>query len=155
MVKEKKDYVDLIFIFKHKGKYLTNICSNDGSSNAYNRIIEYIFESEEEWGDKRFDFAIDDYDIMDKLEYLSHKDLEFEAKNREKLSFKFKPDSKISVSSILLRYEEEEEVQEKLIKYYSKGLNLDIDVIFNKKGKYTLSLYFKDLSLNNKEYSII
>ena len=43
---------------------------------------------------------MDDYDIIDKLklESISHKDIEFKAKNREKFSFKFKPDSKIYLS---------------------------------------------------------
>ena len=91
LVKEKKDYVDLIYIFKHKGKYSTSIFANDGSTNTYDNVIEYNFESLDEWGNKRFDFSFDDYDFMDKLhlESLSHKDLKFKAKNREKLTFNF------------------------------------------------------------------
>ena len=148
--KEKKDYVDLIFIFKHKGKYLTNIWANDGSSDSYNLIAQYTFESENEWGDKIFDFNMDDYDIMEKLnlESMSHKDIEFKAKNREKFSFKFKPNSNFSLYIISLTFDDEKEEQENVIKYYWNDLNLDIDVIFNKKGKYSLYLNFKDLFLN-------
>ena len=85
LVKEKKDYVDVIFIFKHKGKFAAEIGVGDGKKkhSVYSTVVKYNFESLEEWGDKRFDFTMDDYDIINKLqlESLSHTDFEFEAKN--------------------------------------------------------------------------
>ena len=155
LVKQKQDYVDLIYIFKHKGKYSTEIFANEGNKNTYNGCAEYNFESLEEWGNKRFDFSIDDYDIMDKLnlESMSHKDLEFKAKNREKLSFKFKSDAKIKISSIDLKLEKEDKEIKKVTKYYMGNNNLDIDVIFNKKGKYILNIYYYNLSPDKKNNS--
>ena len=93
----------------HKGKYSTRIFANDGSVDTYSMIVEYNFESLEEWGNKRFDFSFDDYDFMDKLqlESLSHKNLEFKAKNREKLIFKFNPDSKIKIKDVELQLDDE------------------------------------------------
>ena len=151
LVKDKTDYVDLIFIFKHKGKYSTMIYANDGNANIYHMVVEYNFESLEEWGDKRFDFSMDDYDIIDKLklESLSHKNFEFTAKNIEKLFFKFKPDSKIAIRSIDLKLENENDRIKNVTKYYMKDKNLDVEVIFNKKGKYKLSINYFDLNSNN------
>ena len=100
---------------------------------------------------------MDDYDIINKLklESISHKDIEFKAKNREKISFKFKPDSKIYLSAVFLSSDNEDDTQEDVTKHYKDGLKLDIDVIFNKKGKYELRLFFKDLSVNNEEIELI
>ena len=92
---------------------------------------------------------MDDYDIKEKLnlEYLSHKDLEFKAKNRETLSFKFKPDSQFYLFGIELYYDEYSK-EEKTVKYFMKDKNnLDIDLILNKKGKYKLIIYYYDLPL--------
>ena len=99
MKKENIDYVDLILIFKYKGKYSANIYANDGTNGKYHMVVKYFFNSKEDWKNEVFDFSMYDYDIMDKLklEYLSHKDLEFKAKNRETLSFKFKSDSQFSL----------------------------------------------------------
>ena len=152
LVKDKKDYVDLIYIFKHKGKYSTRIFANDGSHNTYDAIMEYKFESLEEWGNKKFDFSIDDYDYMDKLqlESVSHKDLEFKANNREKLTFKFKPDSKVKIMGVNLELDDDKyDLIKNVTKYYLKDKQLDVEVIFNKKGKY--KLYLKYLDLNSKE----
>ena len=152
LIKEKKDYVDLIYIFKHKGKYSTGICVNDGSVDIYSMAVEYNFESLEEWGNKRFDFSFDDYDFMDKLqlESISHKDLEFKAKNREKLTFKFKPNSKIKIKDVELQLDDDNYVPIKNVtKYYTNNKNLDVEVIFNKKGKYILDISY--LNLNSKE----
>ena len=46
---------------------------------------------------------------MDKLqlESISNKDLEFKAKNREKLTFKFNPDSKIKIKDVELQLDDE------------------------------------------------
>ena len=151
LLKDQKDYVDLIFIFKHKGKYSANIFANDGSNSSYDAMSKYYFESEKEWGDKKFDFSMDDYDIMDKLhlESLSHKDFEFKANNREKLYFKFKPDSKIYIRRVNLSFEDEYDNIKRVTKYYMKDNNLEVEVIFNKKGKYKLSIDYFDLSLND------
>ena len=151
MVKEKKDYVDLIYIFKHKGKYSTGIYANDGTQSMYDCVVEYNFESLEEWGDKRFDFSMDDYDTLDdfKLESLSHKDFEFKANNREKLFFKFRPNSEITIDSVTLKFENER--IENVTKYYKKGTNVDVEVIFNKKGNYKLLINCLDLNTNDNK----
>ena len=145
-VKEKKDYVDLIYIFKHKGKYSTKIYTDDESS--YVNVVEYNFESLEEWGDNRFGFSMDDLEIKDKLqlESLSHTDLGFKAKNREKLSFRFRPDSNIKIKSVELKLEKQN--IKNVTKHYMNGKNLDIEVIFNKKGKYVLWIEYLDLNID-------
>ena len=152
LVKEKKDYIDIIFIFKHKGMYSTLIFANENETGNYKSIVEYHFDSLEEWGEKLFDFSMDDNDIMDKLklENMSHKDYEFIAENREKLSFKFKPDAKIKINSVSLKLENDNNSIEKVAKYYMENNNLDIEVIFNKKGKYTLYISFYDFSSDEK-----
>ena len=156
LVKEKKDYVDLIYIFKHKGKYSTGIYANDGTQNMYDSVVQYNFESLEEWGDKRFDFSMDDYDTLDKfkLESLSHKDFGFKAKNREKLFFKFKPNSEITIDSVTLKFEDKYEIIKNVTKYYKNGTNVDVEVIFNKKGNYKLLINCLDLN-TNKNKSLI
>ena len=84
---------------------------------------------------------------------MSHKENEFIAENREKLSFKFKPDAKIKINIISLKLENENNTIEKVTKYYMENNNLDIEVIFNKKGKYTLYISLYDFSSdeNNKK----
>ena len=119
----------------------------------YDCVVEYNFESLEEWGDKRFDFSMDDYDTLDdfKLESLSHKDFEFKANNREKLFFKFRPNSEITIDSVTLNFEDKSERIENVTKYYMKDTNLDVEVIFNKKGKYKLSINCLDLNTNDNK----
>jgi len=109
-------------------------------------MVTYYFESEKEWEEKIFSFSLDD--MMDKLEceYISHKNIEFEAKNREKLSFKFKPDSNISVDSVNLYFDGQYNKIMKVVKYYLKNKQLDVDIIFNKKGRYKIVIYFYDNS---------
>ena len=147
LVKEKKDYIDLIYIFKHKGKYSTKIYANDDKSNVKDHLIEYYFESLEEWGEKLFEFSMDEYEIMDKLklESLSHKNFEFKAKNIEKFFFKFKPNSGIIMDKVFLEFEGEFDYLENVTKYYMKDSNLEVEVIFNRKGKYRLIIYCLDL----------
>jgi len=146
LVNDKKNYVDLIYIFKHKGKYSVEIYANEKNKNINNYMVTYYFESEEEWGEKIFGFSL--VDMMDKLEceYISHKNIEFEAENREKLSFKFKPDSNISVDSVNLYFDGQYNKIMKVVKYYLKNKQLDIDIIFNKKGRYKIVIYFYDNS---------
>ena len=63
----KKDYVDLIYIFKHKGKYSTDIYANDGQRyGTHDMVAEYKFESLEEWGNKKFDFSFYNNDFTNK-----------------------------------------------------------------------------------------
>ena len=150
LVKQKKDYVDLIFIFKHKGKYSTQIAAKDEKSEIIAVFLEYYFNSEEEWGDKAFDFSMDEYDLMDKflLESMSHKELEFKANNKEKLSFKFKPDSKISIERVSLKSEDDNKYLNNVTKLSKKDKDVDIEVIFNKKGKYQLIISYNDMSIS-------
>ena len=150
--KENEEYVDLILIFEHKGKYRAEVYAKAGSTKTFPWIARYIFESEEEWGNELFDFTMEDYDVMNKLglEYMSHKDLTFKAKNYEKLSFKFKPDSKIAIKSIDLSFNTYEFLYNQ-IKYKINDRNLDIDVIFNKKGKYKITIYYYDSSLSKDD----
>ena len=150
--KENEEYVDLILIFEHKGKYRAEVFAKVGSAKTFPWIAQYIFESEEEWGNELFDFTMDDYDVMNKLglEYMSHKDLTFKSKNNEKLSFKFKPDSKIAIRGIDLIFNDYEYLYNQ-IKYKINDKNLDIDVIFNKKGKYKITIYYYDSSLNKDD----
>ena len=115
-------------------------------------IVEYNFESLEEWGNKKFDFSFDDYDYMGKLQLdsLSHEDLELKAKNREKLSFVFKPDSKIKIKDVDLIFDDDNfDSIKNLTKFFLKNKKLDVEVIFNKKSKY--KLYLNYLDLNSKE----
>jgi hypothetical protein len=74
---------------------------------------------------------------------MSHKELESKSKNREYLSFKFKPDSIIRIKSIKLSYlgldRKETSINNNVLKYCISNNNLDIDAIFNKKGKYKIN----------------
>ena len=154
--KENENYVDLILIFKHRGKYKANVYASDGSTKTFPFIAQYIFESEEEWGNELFDFTMDDYDFMNKigLEYMSHKDLVFKAKNYEKLTLKFKPDSKFAIHDADLVFDNQHEYLDKQIKYKITGKKVDIDVIFNKKGKYKLTIAYYDSTLKKDERGI-
>ena len=60
-----------------------------------------------------------------KCEFISHKELEFKAKNQEKLIIK------------------------NILKYYLNNKYLDVDIIFNKKGKYKLTIQYHDNSEEN------
>ena len=118
----------------------------------YEPMVTYNIESQEEWGDdKRFDFSMDDYDWMEKFkcEFISHKELEFKAKNREKLSFRFKPDSYINIESITVTIDGKGSSIKNILKYYLNNKNLDVDIIFNKKGKYKLTIQYHDNSEKN------
>ena len=87
----------------------------------YEPMVTYNIESQEEWGDdKRFDFSMDDYDQMEKFkcEFISHKELEFKSKNREKLSFRFKPDSDIKIESITVTIDGKGSSIKNILKYY-------------------------------------
>ena len=150
--KETEDYVDLILIFKHKGKYRAETYVKDDSKDSFPWIAQYFFESEEEWGNEIFDLTMDDYDIMNKLklEYMSHKNLIFKAKNNEKITFKFKPDSKIAIDSVELKFGDYE-VLENQVNCDLNDKNIDINLIFNRRGKYKLTIYYYDMSIQKDD----
>ena len=150
--KENEDYVDLILIFKHRGKFRGEIYATDGSTKTYQWMARYTFESEEEWGNEIFDLTLDDYDFMNKigLEYMSHKDLVFKAKNYEKISLKFKPDSKYAIDDVDLQFDNQCLCLVQQVKFKITDKKLDIDVIFNKKGKYQLTISYYDSTLKKR-----
>jgi len=53
-----------------------------------------------------------------KCEFISHKELEFKSKNREKLSFRFKPDSDIKIESITVTIDGKGSSIKNILKYY-------------------------------------
>lgn len=80
----------------------------------------------------------------------SLKNIIFNAKNREKMNFKFKPGSDIIITDVSLFNVVDELPGDKIgrvVKYYIKDKNLDIDIIFNKKGKYKIQIIYFDNSL--------
>ena len=82
------------------------------------------------------------------MEYISHKDLEFKANNREKLFFKFKQESKISIENAFLKFADENKYLKKVTKLSKKDNEVEVEVIFNKKGKYQLCISYNDMSIN-------
>ena len=46
--KNSDEFIDLIFIFKHKRKYTIEIYANDINKKKYNPIVDYNIISEEE-----------------------------------------------------------------------------------------------------------
>lgn len=71
-------------------------------------------------------------------------------RNKEKLSLKFNPNSDLIINHIDLYnvIEERTDVKiNKVLKYFVKDKNLDIDIIFNKKRKYKIKIYYLDFSL--------
>ena len=158
---ERKDFIDIHYIFKHKGKYITYLYANDKDrNNSYECIANYEFECEEEWGDENFEFPIESKELNNhsfeekyedfKFIECSVKNNVFNAGNSQKLNFKFKPDSHIIITDIKLYSVENEKSGDEIqnsIKYFIKDKNLDIDMIFNKKGKYKISINYFDKSL--------
>ena len=132
----------------------------EDSPNTYKCMASYLFECEEEWGNEDFNFPIELSEYNEhafeekyadfKCKECSVKNNVFNAKNTCKLNFKFKPDSDITIIKINLYNVVEERAEDEIknsVKYFVKNKNLDIDIIFNKKGKYKISINYFDKSL--------
>ena len=161
LIQKRKDFIDIYYIFNYKGKYKTYLYAMDvEAGESYECVAYYEFQCEEEWTNGNFDFPIEvrelyDYDFKEiyenfKVKESSHKNIIFNAKNKEKINFKFKPDSDIIIAYVILTDVVEEHPGDKIervVKYYLKDKNLDIDIIFNKKGKYKINIRYFDNSL--------
>ena len=156
----RKTHDDINFIFRHKGKYKAYLYARDTYTDEhYGCIANYEFECEEEWGNEVFTFPIEVHNSSNKSFEEQYEEFKcecniknnvFKAENRQKMNFKFKPDSGIIVTDVYLIEVIKEESKNRIencVKYYSKDKDLDIDSTFNKKGKYQLLIYYFDKDL--------
>ena len=168
LVKKRKDYIDIVCLFKLKGKYKLDIYGKDETKKLYESLVTYYPECTQNSNMKNFDFQPEDYELQNdtfdeilnnfKCDSISHKEISFKAKQKEKLSFKFKKDSDIFISDVEIYYYVDNENKAKLekeIKYIIFKKNLDIEAIFNKKGKYNICISYSDESIQNSEYTPI
>ena len=157
---DRINYYEIHFRFKInvniKQNYILFVKkNNDGTPKFYELIAQYDFECEEEWGEEPFNFPIELRESEKgkfskryaefKCEKSSHKNNIFTAGNNEKMEFIFSKDSDIIITDIKLYNvinEHKDEEIEQALKYIVKDKNLDINIIFNKKGKYKLDIYY-------------
>ena len=168
---ERKDYYEIHFIFNHKGKFKAFLLASDKVEEKcfnkyytlYERIAAYEFECQDKWGNEPFNFPIELREAENglfsdrykefKYEKSSHENNVFTTGNNEKMEFIFKDDSAIIITDIklynVINEEKGEEIKQTL-KYFEKDKNLEIKIIFNKKGKYKLDIEYFDKDMFNK-----
>jgi hypothetical protein len=106
--------------------------------------MDFFFKQEElELQYNTFDEILENFEC----ENISHKDISFNAKDKEKLIFKFKKDSNIFIKDIELfllpNLDQDSKIKLKnQLKYIISKNNLEIDAIFNDKGNYNIKIIF-------------
>ena len=160
LIQYRKNYIYFILLFQFIGKYKFKIFGSykdDENDPIYKYLTSYHFICNTNLDYINFFFEPEDlelqYNTFDEIlenfecENISHKDISFNAKDKEKLIFNFKKDSNIFIKDIELfllpNLDQDSKIKLKnQLKYIISKNNLEIDAIFNDKGNYNIKIIF-------------
>ena len=155
IIQYRKDYINFILLFQYIGKYKIDIFGSYEDDINDNYLTTYHFICNTNLDYKDFFFEPEEVELQyneilekSECEYISHKGITFNAKDKEKIIFKFKKDSNIYVREIelfsLSNLDQNSKVKlKKQLKYITSKNGLEIDAIFNDKGIYNINILFQ------------